>query len=66
MSPLRALVLGGIGLLLQVIVLLPAVDHAVEESAPLHYLQHGLIFGGGLLFGLALRDLLLLQRRSRA
>ncbi len=63
MSPVRALVLGAIGILCQVFVLLPPVEHAIEESQPFHYLQHGIIFVGGVLMGIALRDLWLMRRR---
>ena len=65
-SPMRALLLGAIGILCQVIVLLPPVEHAIEESQPLHYLQHGIIFVGGVLVGVALRDLWLMNRRPPA
>ena len=65
MSPLRALALGAVGLALQILVLMPAVDHAVAENAALHYVQHGVIFAGGLMMGVALRDLMLARRRSR-
>jgi hypothetical protein len=64
LSPSRAFVLGAIGVLLQILVLLPPVEHAIEESQPLHYLQHGLIFVGGVFVGIALRDLWLMQRRA--
>ncbi len=60
---MRALLLGGVGLLLQVLVLLPFFDAQVDTIAALHYLQHGLIFAGGICMGIALRDLLLASRR---
>ena len=60
---MRALVLGGLGLLLQVVALLPPVDDAVDSNAAMHYLQHGIIFTGGLCMGIALRDLLMMSRR---
>ena len=66
LSPLRALILGTIGIVLQLVVLLPPVEHAIEESQPVHYLQHGLIFSGGVFVGIALRDLWLLNRRTGA
>ena len=65
LSPVRALVLGGIGILCQIVVLLPPVEHWIEESQPAHYLQHGIIFLGGVLMGIALRDLWLMSRRAR-
>ena len=60
---MRALLLGGLGLLLQVVALLPPVDDAVDSNAAMHYLQHGIIFAGGLCMGIALRDLLMMSRR---
>lgn len=64
MSPMRALVLGAVGLLCQVVALLPPVDDAVDTNAAIHYLQHGIIFAGGVCMGIALRDLLLMSRRA--
>ena len=63
LTPMRALLLGTLGLVLQGVALLPAVDNAVETNASLHYLQHGLIFAGGVCMGIALRDLLVMSRR---
>lgn len=63
LTPMRALVLGGFGLLLQVVALLPAVEGAVDANGAMHYLQHGIIFAGGLCMGIALRDLLMMSRR---
>ena len=63
LTPMRALVLGSFGLALQVVALLPALDNAVESNAALHYLQHGIIFTGGICMGIALRDLLVMSRR---
>ena len=64
LSPMRALVLGGIGLLCQVVALLPPIDNAVDSNAAIHYLQHGIIFAGGLCMGIALRHLLVMSRRA--
>ena len=64
LSPMRALVLGGIGLLCQVVALLQPVDNAVDTNAAIHYLQHGIIFIGGVCMGIALRDLLMMSRRT--
>ena len=64
LSPMRALLLGGIGLLCQVVALLPPVDNAVNTNAAIHYLQHGIIFGGGICMGIALRDLLVMSRQA--
>jgi hypothetical protein len=63
LSPMRALVLGAIGLICQVIALLPPIERAVDANAAIHYLQHGIIFFGGVCMGVALRDLLLMSRR---
>jgi len=63
LTPWRALLLGGVGLLLQVVALLPPIDYAVTTNAALHYLQHGIIFAGGVCMGIALRDLLVMSRR---
>jgi len=63
LTPMRALALGVVGLVLQGVALLPTVDNAVETNASLHYLQHGLIFAGGVCMGIALRDLLVMSRR---
>ena len=63
LSPWRALTLGGVGLVLQVVALLPPIDLAVNSNAALHYLQHGIIFTGGVCMGIALRDLLVMSRR---
>ena len=63
LTPMRALLLGSLGLLLQVVALLPAVDEASESIAAMHYLQHGIIFAGGVCMGIALRDLLMMSRR---
>lgn len=63
MRPMRALLLGGVGLLLQGLVLLPFFDDHVDSNPALHYLQHGLVFAGGICMGIALRDLLLANRR---
>lgn len=64
LSPMRALALGAVGLLCQVVALLPPVDDAVATNAAIHYLQHGIIFAGGICMGIALRDLLLMSRRA--
>jgi len=60
---MRALLLGGVGLLLQGVALLPFFDDHVDTNAALHYLQHGLVFTGGVCMGIALRDLLVANRR---
>lgn len=62
---MRAFVLGSVGLALQIVALLPAVERVTEAIAAFHYLQHGLIFTGGICMGIALRDLLVMSRRAR-
>lgn len=62
LTPYRALLLGAIGLALQGVALLPWIDDAVTTNAALHYLQHGIIFAGGVCMGVALRDLLVMTR----
>lgn len=62
MTPLVAVLVGGLGLLLEIVTILPPIDDAVESNSTLHYTQHGLVFLGGLLMGLALRDLFVAGR----
>ncbi len=66
MSPRTAVLVGALGLLLEIVTILPPVDEATETNATLHYSQHGLVFLGGLLMGLALRDLIVTGRGSAA
>jgi hypothetical protein len=66
LSPRGAVGLGAVGLLLQVLALLPPIDDAVDTNATLHYTQHGFIFLGGLLMGIALRDLVVAGRAADA
>jgi hypothetical protein len=61
---MRALILGGVGLLLQVLALTPFVEDLSADVPAAHYLQHGIIFLGGLLMGFALRDLWMMSRRA--
>ena len=56
LSPRGAVALGALGLALQVLALLPFFDDNVDSNPTLHYTQHGVIFLGGLLMGVALRD----------
>ena len=64
LSPRAAVALGALGLALQVLALLPFVDDNVDTNPTLHYTQHGVIFLGGLLMGVALRDLLVQGRAA--
>jgi hypothetical protein len=51
------------GLAVEVIAILPPIQNATETNATLHYTQHGVLFLGGLMMGVALRDLLVSGRR---
>lgn len=59
---LRALRLVMFAALLEVALVLPFVDHLADTHPMVHFTQHGFIFAGGVLMGLALRDV---QRASR-
>jgi len=48
--------------LLEVVLLMPFVDHLADANQTIHFTQHGFIFAGGVLMGMALRDV---QRASR-
>jgi hypothetical protein len=48
--------------LLEIVLILPYVDHLADAHPMVHFTQHGFIFAGGVLMGLALRDV---QRSSR-
>jgi hypothetical protein len=45
-----------LGLLLELIIILPFVDELADRNATAHFTQHGLIFLGGVLIGLALGE----------
>ncbi len=59
---LRAFRLVVFAALLEVVLLMPFVDHLADSNNMIHFTQHGFIFGGGVLMGLAIRDV---QRASR-
>ena len=48
--------------LLEVVLLMPFIDHLADSNQTIHFTQHGFIFAGGVLLGLAIRDV---QRTSR-
>ena len=48
--------------LLEFVLLLPFVDRLADANPTIHFTQHGFIFAGGVLMGLALRDV---QRSAR-
>ena len=49
--------------LLEITLILPFVDHLADAHPMIHFTQHGFIFAGGVLMGLAIRDV---QRASRS
>jgi hypothetical protein len=59
---LRALALVMFAAVLEVVLILPFVDHLADTHPTIHFTQHGLIFGGGILMGIALRDAYLVSR----
>lgn len=59
---LRAMRLVVFAALLEIVLVLPFVDHLADTHPMIHFTQHGFIFAGGVLMGLALRDV---QRASR-
>ena len=62
LSPRTAVLVGALALLLEVLAIIPPIDDATATNATLHYTQHGVLFLGGLLMGVALRDLLVAGR----
>ena len=63
LEPRKAVLLGAFALLLEIAAILPPIDDATDTNATLHYTQHGVLFTGGLMMGIALRDLLVRGRR---
>ena len=59
---LRAFGLVMFAVVLEVVLLMPFVDHLADSNNTIHFTQHGFIFCGGVLLGLAIRDV---QRASR-
>jgi hypothetical protein len=59
---MRAFGLVIFAVLLEVTLLMPFVDHLADSNQTIHFTQHGFIFAGGVLLGLAIRDV---QRASR-
>ena len=49
--------------ILEICLILPFVDHLADANPTIHFTQHGFIFAGGVLMGLALRDV---QRAPRS
>ena len=59
---LRAFFLVVFTVVLEVVLLMPFLDHLADSNNTIHFTQHGFIFGGGVLLGLAIRDV---QRSAR-
>jgi hypothetical protein len=59
---LRAFFLVVFTVVLEVVLLMPFVDHLADSNNTIHFTQHGFIFGGGVLLGMAIRDV---QRSAR-
>jgi hypothetical protein len=59
----RALRLVVFAAVLEIVLILPFVDHLADTHPMIHFTQHGFIFAGGVLMGLAIRDV---QRASRS
>jgi hypothetical protein len=60
---LRGLRLVVFAAMLEIVLILPFVDHLADVHPMIHFTQHGFIFAGGVLMGAALRDV---QRTSRS
>ena len=59
---LRAFSLVVFVVVLEVVLLMPFVDHLADSNNTIHFTQHGFIFAGGVLLGMAIRDV---QRAAR-
>jgi peptidoglycan/LPS O-acetylase OafA/YrhL len=59
---LRAFLLVVFTVVLEMVLLMPFVDHLADSNNTIHFTQHGFIFGGGVLLGMAIRDV---QRSTR-
>ena len=62
-SPRKALTLGVTALLLEMVLILPVFDKVAGTNPTAHFTQHGGIFLGGVLMGMALRDMYVASRR---
>jgi hypothetical protein len=54
---LRAYCLLAFAVLLEVVLILPLVDHLADTNPTIHFTQHGFIFLGGVLIGFAIREI---------
>ena len=64
LAPRAALALGLAAVFLELMLITPWWDSLAESNELAHFSQHGLIFAGGVLLGIALRDLFVLSRRA--
>jgi hypothetical protein len=63
LSSRKALTLGVVALILEMLLILPVFDDIAGRNPTAHFTQHGGIFLGGVLMGIALRDMFLASRR---
>ena len=54
---LRAYCLVVFAVLLEIVLILPFVDHLADSNSTVHFTQHGFIFLGGVLIGFAIREI---------
>ncbi|HUA49201.1 MAG TPA: hypothetical protein VMA77_28455 [Solirubrobacteraceae bacterium] len=59
----RAFVMVAFAVLLELTMLMPFIDHLADAHPMIHFTQHGFIFAGGVVMGLALRDVQRTYRR---
>lgn len=52
----RAAVLVIAAVLLEIVLVMPFVDHLADSNSTIHFTQHGFIFLGGVLMGFAMRE----------
>jgi hypothetical protein len=57
LTPRQAVLVGALGMVLELLLITPWVDDLADRNATVHFTQHGFIFLGGLVMGWALRDL---------
>ena len=62
LSSRKALTLGVVALILEMLLILPVFDQIAGTNPTAHFTQHGGIFLGGVLMGVALRDMYLASR----
>jgi hypothetical protein len=63
LSARRSLTLAAIAVILEILLVMPFVDSAADGNSTVHFTQHGGIFLGGLLMGIALRDMYVMSQR---